>query len=403
MKVFTQKNIIIWISAILVLCVGIFVVAKPTKAIQPISGIENGIVALQTSLGTSDDLNKKDLLTTFCKAAATNMNWFTDGSLYYSPNYSLFLGVLCKPFGVDIFLTVDGKQDYLSENFEKDWNSLITPITSIPANCSPTTNMKSCDLPKLLKTIFTAVMDDHSTLGIWYWAMSSNKVSDLVKDFSNTYFGDGETLCKWGDWFYLSNKSIAGAEACSHPQTYKYLSDVIQGLQKNIQAIRTINVKKLQDIQKDAGECAKWDNTFPNLFLCSYTSKELDNKIALQSNLWYNEVMYYNLLSKRLIMRYANDTVWLASLDLATTNDHGGTSLEEHAKEILALQDDLEKSKVALWIMQKSVANFQTSFPLHVWLVAYYEDVTTIRKSLVKVYTPLSQLYYTLRNVQTQQ
>ncbi len=45
----------------------------------------------------------------------------------------------------------------------------------------------------------------------------------------------------------------------------------------------------------------------------------------------------------------------------------------------------------------------QATFPVHIGLLAYYEDVLEFRKALVKIYTPIHQLYYKLRNVQQKQ
>lgn len=50
--------------------------------------------------------------------------------------------------------------------------------------------------------------------------------------------------------------------------------------------------------------------------------------------------------------------------------------------------------------MEKTLQNMQATFPIHIGLLAYYEDVLAFRKSIVQIYTPIHQLYYKLRNVQ---
>ncbi len=396
-----KRHYTIWISIIAILCLSVFIVTKTTKADQPISWIENGVSALQNELWYYSILDNKDLLVGFCKASEETIDWFADDNLLYTPNYSLFLGVLCKPLGIDLFLVdSDGKNlgdKYLGDEVKNNWNALWVD----PESCDPESDLQECDIPYLIKTIFTAVMNDHSFMAIWSWAMSADNIAELIKEYSETYFGGADTICD-GKWFYLDEKSIAGAEACSHPKTYKYLHDIIEGFQNGKKALKTINKNNISQIDQDAKSCKKWSNNFANLFLCSYTSKTLQNKKALQTNLRYNDLMYYRLLSKRLIIKYESDSIWLWTINLVDTNN--GISKEVsylHKKNIENLEKEIEKSKLALTIMQKAVSNFQATFPLHIWLLAYYEDILWIKKSFVKIYTPLHQLYYTLRNVQS--
>jgi len=42
----------------------------------------------------------------------------------------------------------------------------------------------------------------------------------------------------------------------------------------------------------------------------------------------------------------------------------------------------------------------QNKFPIHIGLMMYYERLLELRKTLAKIYTPIHQLYYKLRNVQ---
>lgn len=49
----------------------------------------------------------------------------------------------------------------------------------------------------------------------------------------------------------------------------------------------------------------------------------------------------------------------------------------------------------------KIIRNLYAKFPIHIGLVAYLEDLVNFRNSLVKLYTPIHQMYYKLRNAQT--
>lgn len=50
----------------------------------------------------------------------------------------------------------------------------------------------------------------------------------------------------------------------------------------------------------------------------------------------------------------------------------------------------------------QQVGQIHASFPIHIHLTAYYEVIKKIRNQLARIYTPLHQLYYKLRNVQSQ-
>jgi hypothetical protein len=45
--------------------------------------------------------------------------------------------------------------------------------------------------------------------------------------------------------------------------------------------------------------------------------------------------------------------------------------------------------------------NIQTTYPMHIGMQAYLEDIKWYRKQLGKIHTPMHQLYYLLRNVQS--
>jgi hypothetical protein len=49
----------------------------------------------------------------------------------------------------------------------------------------------------------------------------------------------------------------------------------------------------------------------------------------------------------------------------------------------------------------KIIRNLFAKFPIHIGLVAYLEDLVNFRNELVKLYTPIHQMYFKLRNAQT--
>jgi len=68
--------------------------------------------------------------------------------------------------------------------------------------------------------------------------------------------------------------------------------------------------------------------------------------------------------------------------------------------QIGSLTREIDLSRQAVNTMQQTITNFHATFPIHIGLRAYHEDVLSMRKAMAKIYTPVHQLYYKLRNVQ---
>lgn len=393
-KIFKKKTTIIISTAIALLFAGSFLIYRNAKAVQPLPTVSQWIDVFQGWLRVAPT-SKRVMLESFCKTASLYQNGFSDTSIYYTPQYSVFLWILCKPLKVELFFD----DEYLMEWFDDNWNKL----PGIPTACNPqweTKDLRWCDLSILLKAIFSTAMNDHATLAMWWWAMSEQEVETVIENFSHAYFG--KDICS-SNTPYISNVSSAWGEFCSHKDTYNYLKRTIEQFRKQLKNLKLINPQKIQDITSDAGECKIDPETgFSNVFLCSYSSNSPQDQVALQTNIVYNELMYYNLLSNWIILKYKSDNQGLWEVSFLDAQKHTTADIQElYWEEIYALQRELKVSQEAVNMTQKIIANYWSTYPLHIWLLAYYEDIVAIRKALVKVYTPIHQLYYTLRNVQT--
>ena len=106
--------------------------------------------------------------------------------------------------------------------------------------------------------------------------------------------------------------------------------------------------------------------------------------------------MFYNLF----ITYYANEII-----DDVTYNEISVWSIsaaaERNFDEYAALQNEVELHKQATYQSMRTLSQVYVSYPLHVALMAYLEDLLKYRKEFVKLYSPLNQLYNLLRNVQS--
>lgn len=386
-------------------------IAKPS-----INSVEAWIWLLESALPkTFEQVNSKQkLLQRFCIDTNKYREWFLDSknnNLYYTPQQSLFMAVLCQPFNEDISVleTLFFNYDILKKADNNNNSRAFLPW--VPKNCDPTSDMKDCDFSKLLPALFSAVMNDHSTLSMAWWTWTDENENTIIKNFSNTYFGTiWQEQCKSADRYFLDNQSSSTKEEaiCSHPKTHALLKNTIQDLQKQKKNIQTLEIDELLSIQeetptKDTKWCTIWwDLFYANMFLCGYSTNNTDDrqKRATQYNLQFNELLYYKILIARLSDVLSKNNI--APLDLTKTQLTADQATSS-SPEVQSLARELAISQQAVTTMQKTLDGFHATFPLHIWLSAYYEDVLNVRKSLAKVYTPINQLYYKLRNIQQKQ
>jgi hypothetical protein len=72
----------------------------------------------------------------------------------------------------------------------------------------------------------------------------------------------------------------------------------------------------------------------------------------------------------------------------------------ELQQEALNLNAQIKNIMQALPIMMSMMHNIQKTFPVHIGLMAYYEDVVKFRREFAKIYTPLKTLQGKLQKVQ---
>lgn len=333
--------------------------------------------------------SKKALLTVYCDTMMNPdiQNWYLDkanNSIYYSPKFSLFVQALC--YWLDNDYTTFNKQNMI---IGTSWDSILW---NTPQWCN--WDMKKCDLSELLPALFNAIMNDHSTLSIAWWTFTKD-TNKVIDEFSETYFWDASKLCK-DKVQYIWQKSAASKidELCSHPMTHQALKNTIEtmGLQK-----KNLRIIKWDEFWANTpkNDCnISTPNFYDNLFVCAYTNKSKNDAGKFQYNLRYNELLYYKLLLAWL----SNDKLLDERITPLTISSSSNTTKKND--EIQNLKREEMVSDKAIEIMQKSIDNIRATLPIHFWLQAYYEDVVRFRQSLAKIYTPIHQLNYKLRNIQ---
>jgi hypothetical protein len=298
------KKILV-ISLFCILCIGVIFFAWPKATKATPSGdrktyIDNLVKELDIK-----QWSKKVLLQTYCKAlnTANVQDGLVDGNMYFTPKYSLFAAALCAPFAKDdsnLQPFNPGNDKILKKKF--NWTAFLG---AIPNWCDPTSDMKDCDFSVLLPKIFSRIMNDHSILSIAWWTfgLQKNKTSneDMRNIFSNGYFWNVGKIC--GDAskdIYLGTKSSSNSKTalCAHPKTANYLDSYINKLKQQQNKIQTLEVSALQG-QIDEKSCVTtwwtaWSQA--SLLLCSYNNGVPGDAGPNQTNLRYNELLFYKTL-----------------------------------------------------------------------------------------------------------
>ena len=286
-----------WLTTIIAipsLFLALFLAPKIWSAVTPTQNAETYFKEIVSGFWAATDArSKKALLVTYCDTMGNDIvkAGFKDGDIYYSSRYSLFVQALCKwVTKKDTFYNLDLIKG-------KNWNQILW--NEIPW-CD--WEFSGCKLDELLPAIFSAAMNDHSTLSVAWWAMNDEGkwIDDTIQKFSVTYFSDVKNICWEKNTQYISSKWAASTKdwLCSHPNTYQSLKNTIETLQKQKNNLLIIEWGGFWSKSK----CDKVKE-FEDYFECAYTNSTSQEAWWFQHNLWYNELLYYKLLLSRL----AND------------------------------------------------------------------------------------------------
>lgn len=371
---------------ILSLCVSVFGVCGFAKA----EDFSSAMTTINTKLWETNGsiTSVKWLIKNYCNAVLTTQD-FTENQFNYSGRQSVFVALLCSNVGWHSLSEFPEKfknspSDYfkLSSFHElgiEDMQPISIDSTSLTNNCDPWSNMTNCDISTYISKLFSMIINDYTNLKQpnLYGFIPGKKPEELATLFSKTYF-DGVDIC-------------ANKDGRSYPDTCKALKKYITDAQKLSADVQIFRPKNLivADFDKvcDVSSTDKY-----SLLLCGLygdTTKSLERFL----NLTYNELFYY-----QYFMNYYSWIMSTRSPEVLKTRMQDA-SLEATTR-ITNITNELTWSQQALSLTMRMLRDDYTAFPLHIWFLMYQEDLITISEPLSKLYTPLNQLYYLLRNVQ---
>ena len=309
---------------------------------------------------------KKDIVEKFCDT----MTWSIDKDSEVALKQSLFVASLCSNWK---------KSD--AEYFE-DANKFIKDDFSFKsiwfqADCR-NTYKETCDVAELADNLFTLIISELFTIR----EATVFGIKWNVKDFSSA-----DTLKKWKNRFISDYLNIAETEEyCGngyHTQTCNMVEKQLKQFKKALKNLKYINVDAIFTDENDELVCSG-NVDQQNLVYC-WVAWEIQWWLGMFVNTVYNELERYSIFSSYY---------W----QILSQRDEIPNNLQTEAIQSMSSPDKF------LSLMEESMTellNISLTYPLHVVLVAYEEDLLRMRdKYLVKIVTPIYCLYHKLRNVQ---
>ncbi len=363
----------------------------------------------------------------------------------YDPRQSLFMYVLCvwvdeknngRKVGSEDYKYRDYKSEFESITYKDDGGEVVPPnltellkeewtsdfdfndIRWLPdqsvldaddndgEQCDPGTTMQWCQFTEFAPRVFNTIMNDYGNLKLagiygYIYGESEEQIDKSIEAFSQAYFGidpkiDKDNPCNDGSIIYLTDKKLEwDKEHCSHPRTHSMVKQTMLSAKRLTEDTVLLDGKKLLE----EGDCTDRFNTTNNLIRCSLSNRGesfATSDMSTFQNLLLNEVMYYNLFLSyyggEISANPKYNPLNLGSVSFST---------DRNAKEIGQITREQFLAQEAMDQMNRLLAHIYTTYPVHVWLMAYLEDLLAYRATLIKLWTPTNQLYYTRRNAQS--
>lgn len=395
---------------------------------------------------------KRALITHFCDVILRTRDdgniqrWCVDnGAFRYDPRQSLFVYALCvniddKSWDKEIASMMPPKRDfreiftkvqyqwadkpfsltdYIDEDIDKDLNvvwwlpkqeKLEWNPPMVRESCNPAQSMNGCDFSRFLPHIFNEVMNTYANLklvsiyGYKYVLTDASTEEQKIQrekaiiDFSHSYFSpppkdtkDSNNECWEKGWFYLNKADKENNKKhCQHTKVYKILDETIKSTQKLVKEIDLLDVDVLM-----AAECVDYKDNIMSCAFSSTGSSGLKNSRTAFQNLYINELMRYSLFSTY----YANQILNMTVYDKIKIGNYA-ENINENQKEAQQMLWEVRIARQSMYQTMRWLTNLSTTFPVHIALMAYLEDLVHYRTILARIYTPLHQLSYLRQDTQ---
>ncbi len=264
-------------------------------------------------------------------------------------------------------------------------------------------SMQACKFSSFAPHIIETIFNDYSNMMLaWLYGFKYSNTRDdrkkAIHDFAMTHFKgdaqDPQAPCNDPSVDYLQDTpyTLEGDKKhCSHPQTYKMLDQFLQGVSQLGEKTDMLDAKKTFAL-----DCKDRQGTMHGCAFSSTWTIFAERSREVFKNLLTNELMFYSLF-----LDYYSNTIVYDKKFNPLAFENLSDLIKKDGEEVQLIIQEKQIAIQSTNQMMRMLANFYTLYPIHIWLSAYYEDLVQYRDTLVKMYTPLHQLfYYLLRNAQ---
>lgn len=306
-----------------------------------------------------------------------------DANIYYDPKQSVFIHILCAPYKLtSIFGPIN--QDPKAYFSKDDWITLgIYGVTEDDIACRQDFDMTNCDVAQVFTSLFHRILSDMFDIKqsqLYGWTTQADDPKDRLNDFSRDYFV----------WLELCPD-----KKCEYPKTENRLLAYFKKAEWLRKKLDIINRDHINNVLKNEEvDCAyPWSATY-NILACGFGVKWSTMPSAFITMI-ENEVFFYRLFMAHYMW-------WMqAERRLLDEEERSLNRATEKIADIVATtQQQIAWTQDAVDMSIRSLREMAATFPIHIGLLIYYEDLYRLRKELVKVVTPLYTLSEKLRNVQ---
>ena len=334
---------------------------------------------------------KQTIISNFCTTALKPevISAFWSFYPWSDPRQSIFLTLMCSKsdvksnFSPFMSAGAKGEEDrYLKTHSIK----LLAPQN---AACYGSEFQVGCDIARLSEEIITLILEELTTVKQWnLYGVTMNNLSSnkSLEENINTFTKEKLLI------HYVSQQNFCKSKTQGYPETCKIMQQSMRAFQKAFSKFRLLNVesllaKDIDSFKEKQAICTKntsaedYDHMFCEIM--GRTDEGLDPFITR---------IYTELFRYQLFATYYTSHLW--NKDLAEMSDAS-------YYEFIRIQDFQKNLMPTINTTLKQLADLQNTYPLHIWMLAYQEELLRLRdKYLSKLVAPFYSVFYKLQNVQ---
>jgi hypothetical protein len=400
MRAQTLTKILLWVLTLIV--THVFVSAQNIQTTEDFSAFTTALQRELDFISAQGNNNRNPLVMRervfrdFCKVidkVGASLPAYQNGAekIIYYPKQSIFVHILCWPFGFkselgDFAVGADEDKQY----FLKDDRQTLSihrrssdPNQPSDTACDPLSTMESCDVAKKFTSVMHDILNDMFDIkqaDIYGWLVTDPNM-DTKKRVDNF-------VSKNLMWLELCPD-----KKCEYPKTENRLKAYFKRGEWLLKSLTILNWPYINSQIPPAKNCSLPFTREYKVFLCAY-SQDMSS-LALFVAAVQNEMFFYRLFMAWYMW-------WMQAERRLQPEQYRDTQVyEAKLTDIInKTQQQIARTQEAVDMSFKLLREMYATFPIHIWLLVYYEDLYRFRKELVKVVTPLYTLYDKLRNVQ---